>query len=191
MVVTNDEEVYKRCFAFHDQGHTPNRQGVEVGNRSMFGLDFRMNELTGAVGLAQLRKLDPVLEHLRKIKRVFKERISSLKEIEFRELPDPEGECASILTIILQNKETAAALGEKLGAPILLNSGWHVYRNMEQLLEKKTSDAQNCPFNCPYYGKNIEYKKGMLPKTEEILSRSINLSIGLRDKGIGAAWGIS
>jgi hypothetical protein len=63
--------------------------------------------------------------------------------------------------------------------------------NMEQLLEKKTSDAQNCPFNGPYYGKNIEYSKGMLPKTEEILSRSINLSIGLRDKGIGAAWGIS
>ncbi len=25
MIVTDDEEIYKRCFAFHDQGHTPMR----------------------------------------------------------------------------------------------------------------------------------------------------------------------
>ncbi|MDD5774132.1 MAG: DegT/DnrJ/EryC1/StrS family aminotransferase, partial [bacterium] len=88
------------------------------------------------------------------------------------------------------DRETATATGEKLGAPVLLNSGWHVYRNMEQLLEKKTSDAKTCPFTCPYYGKAIKYEQGMLPKTEDILSRSINLAIGLKDKGIGAAWGI-
>ena len=25
MVLTDDEELYKRCFAFHDQGHSPLR----------------------------------------------------------------------------------------------------------------------------------------------------------------------
>src|SRR5262249_17295856 len=41
MVVTDDEEVYRRCFAFHDQGHSPLRTGVEIGQRPFVGLDFR------------------------------------------------------------------------------------------------------------------------------------------------------
>ncbi len=31
MLVTDDDELYRRCFALHDQGHSPNRRGVEVG----------------------------------------------------------------------------------------------------------------------------------------------------------------
>src|SRR5439155_1191264 len=49
MVVTDDEELYERCFAFHDQGHSPLRTGVEIGKRPFFGLDFRFTELQAAV----------------------------------------------------------------------------------------------------------------------------------------------
>jgi dTDP-4-amino-4,6-dideoxygalactose transaminase len=45
MVITDDEDVYRRAFAFHDQGHSPLRTGVEVGERPFFGLDFRFTEL--------------------------------------------------------------------------------------------------------------------------------------------------
>ena len=58
MVATDDEAAYRRFFGFHDQGHSPLRMGVEVGSRPFVGLDFRMTELTAAVLLAQLRKLD-------------------------------------------------------------------------------------------------------------------------------------
>ncbi|MFC2023826.1 DegT/DnrJ/EryC1/StrS family aminotransferase, partial [Chloroflexota bacterium] len=57
MIVTDDEEVYRRCFAFHDQGHSPLRSGVEIGKRPFLGLDFRYTELQAAVLLAQLRKM--------------------------------------------------------------------------------------------------------------------------------------
>ena len=60
MVVTDDEELYRRCFAIHDQGHLPLRRGIEIGARPMLGLNFRMTELEGAVLLAQLRKLDRI-----------------------------------------------------------------------------------------------------------------------------------
>ena len=52
MVVTDDEEVYRRCFAFHDQGHSPLRTGVEIGKRPFVGLDFRFTELQAAVLIA-------------------------------------------------------------------------------------------------------------------------------------------
>ena len=58
MVVTKDDETYRRCFAVHDQGHSPLRTGVEVGYRPFVGLDFRMTELAAAVVLAQVGKLD-------------------------------------------------------------------------------------------------------------------------------------
>jgi len=163
---------------------------VEIGRRAVIGLDFRMNELTGAVALAQLRKLDSILNHLREIKKVYKDGISSLNNIKFREVTDETGECATVLTLILPDAGLAEAVARRTGSTTLINSGWHVYRNMEQLLEKRTIDGKGCPFTCPYYSKDISYEKGMLPRTEDILSRAVNLSIGLHDKGIGAAYGL-
>ena len=41
MVLTQDEALYRRCFAFHDQGHSPLRLGIEVGKRPFLGLNAR------------------------------------------------------------------------------------------------------------------------------------------------------
>jgi len=49
----------------------------------------------------------------------------------------------------------------------------------------------SCPFDCKEYGKDIEYKAHMLPKTDDILSRTVNISIGVVDPGIGAGYGIN
>src|SRR5579883_627017 len=84
MVVTDDENVYRRCFAFHDQGHSPLRTGVEIGRRPFVGLDFRFTELQAAVLLPQLRKLPRILSHLRANKARFKERIAGLPGLEFQ-----------------------------------------------------------------------------------------------------------
>ena len=65
MLVTDDDDLYARAFAMHDQGHSPFRKGIEVGARPMLGLNLRMTELEGAVLLAQHRKIDQILSHLR------------------------------------------------------------------------------------------------------------------------------
>ena len=38
---------------------------------------------------------------------------------------------------------------------------------------------------------NKPYRKHMLPQTDAILSRSINLSVGVVDPGLGASFGIN
>ena len=48
LVATDDDDLYNRAFAFHDQGHTPNRAGVQAGSRTILGLNFRVNELLNA-----------------------------------------------------------------------------------------------------------------------------------------------
>ncbi len=194
MVVTNDEQVYRRCFAFHDQGHSPLRTGVEIGRRPFVGLDFRFTELQAAVLLAQLRKLPRILAHLRANKKRFKDLIADVPGLEFRDLPDPEGDCATMLTVILPTEAVARRIAQDLGTKVVADAGWHVYSNMEQILEQRTITPEKCPFTCSPYterGGQMRYYKGMLPQTDALLARSINLSIGVSDPGLGSAFGVT
>jgi len=194
MVVTDDEETYKRCFAFHDQGHSPLRTGVEIGKRPMIGLDFRFTELQAAVLVAQFRKLPEILRRLRTNKKRYKEILSEIPGLEFRELTDPEGDCATILTVILPNEDVARRIAEDLGTKVAADAGWHVYANMEHILEQRTVTAEKCPFTCSPYtsrGGDMHYHKGMLPRTDALLARSLNISIGVSDPGLSSAFGVS
>lgn len=190
MLVTNDFNLYERAFAFHDQGHMPNRTGVEIGKRSVIGMNLRMNELTGAVALAQLRKLNNIIIKLREKKHRLKSQIDGIHGVKFRKIND-EGECATILTLLFKNKQDADRFAEGIGTKTLSHSGWHVYNNMEHILEKKTSTKYSCPYICKAYGQRIEYKKHMLPRTDSILERAVNISVGVVDAGIGSPFGIN
>ena len=181
----SDDALYERVFGFHDQGHKPSRMGVEVGNRSIVGINMRMNELSGAVALAQTRKLPNILNTLREKKAMLKAQLQDLPGVGFRTVND-EGECATLLTLLFETKELAAAFCEKAGTNVIARSGWHVYNNMEQILDKKTwTDAH------PFHQCDRTYAKNMLPATDDILERAVNISIGVVDKGLGAGTGIN
>lgn len=190
-VATNDAALFERAFGFHDQGHKPSRMGVEIGNRSIVGMNLRMNELTGAVALAQIRKLPHLLATLREKKSKLKGMLQGLPHMSFRVLNDAAGECATLLTLLFDTAELADAFCAKIGSKPVSTSGWHVYNNMEQILNKTTGSAANCPFDCPKYEHEIEYKKHMLPQTDAILARAVNISVGVVDKGLGAGYGIN
>ena len=191
LIVTDDENLYKRCFALHDQGHAPLRQGREIGARPFMSLDFRMTELQGAVLLAQFRKVGYIRERLHIHKKIFQSIINDLSGLEFRELTDPEGEAATVLTVIFPTAEIARQAVSELGGKCLSDSGWHVYSNMEPLLEKRVPVERGCPFHCPdTYAQEIKYYKGMLPQTDGLLARSFNIGLGMTDKAL-ANYGVT
>jgi dTDP-4-amino-4,6-dideoxygalactose transaminase len=180
MVTTDDDELYERAFGFHDQGHKPLRTGLEIGARSLVGINLRINELTGAVGLAQLRKLDMIVARLREQKRKFKAAIAAggIRGMEYRRINDP-GEICTMLTVLFPDEKTTRAAAAALGTKPLADSGWHVYNNMEQVLS--WTDEQ---------GKRPN-RAHMLTQTDAVLSRALNLSVGVVDPGIGASFGIT
>ncbi len=63
MVITNDDEVAARCRSFQDKCY--DRSGAPR-NPWHLGINYRMNELTGAVALAQTRKLPRLLQRRRR-----------------------------------------------------------------------------------------------------------------------------
>jgi dTDP-4-amino-4,6-dideoxygalactose transaminase len=180
MVTTDDDELYERAFGYHDQGHKPLRMGLEIGARSLVGINLRINELTGAVGLAQLRKLDTIIALLREKKRKFKEAIEAggIRNMSYRRINDP-GEIATILTVLFPDEAAARKVAMALEVKGVVDSGWHVYNHMEQILSWQDEQGRR------------PNRKNMLTKTDAILSRAVNLSVGVVDPGIGANFGIN
>lgn len=184
MIVTDDAELYERLFAIHDQGHAPHRLGSKYADRPFLGLNFRMTELSGAVLLAQVRKLDRIRDHLRANKGIVKSTISDLPGLGFRTIVDPEGDLATHLVVTFPSKDIAEAVARELGSITLAASGWHVYANMEHLMERRTVTGRGCPFDCGCYHEPVEYHAGMLPRTDELLGRSMSIGIGVFDTNL-------
>jgi dTDP-4-amino-4,6-dideoxygalactose transaminase len=178
LVVTDDPTLYETAFGVHDQGHKPMRFGVEVGTRNVLGLNFRMNEITAAVGLAQLKKIDKIIDTLRQKRSKFKSLIGATGGFKFRTLNDPAGDCATVCTVIFDTREQAVKVSKALGSKTVDESGWHVYSNMEHILNHLKQIGQ-------------PHTKGSYPKTDDILSRAMNISVGVVDGGLGTGWGIN
>jgi dTDP-4-amino-4,6-dideoxygalactose transaminase len=185
MIVTDDEDLYNRLFAIHDQGHAPNRLSSKYAERPFLGMNFRMTELSGAVLLAQVRKLDMIRSHLRANKKIVKAAIEDLPGLGFRAIVDPEGDLATHLVVTFPSAEVAQAVAGELGSIPLAASGWHVYANMEHLLEKRTVSGKGCPFDCSCFGHGkADYRAGMLPQTDALLARSMSIGIGVSDANL-------
>lgn len=190
MLITDDEDLYRRCFAMHDQGHSPQRRGVEIGTRPMLGLNFRMTELQGAVLLAQLGKLERIRTHLRSNRDLVWSLIADLPGIGFRSLPDRDGDLATHLVIVFPDVATARAVTSELGSITLDQSGWHVYDHMEHLLDQRTVTGRGCPFDCSCTHEGpARYERGMLPATDALLARSMSFAIGVLDPNL-APFGV-
>ena len=191
-VATNDVQLYKRAYSIHDMGHLALRKGIEMGNRTLMGYDFRMNELGAAVLSAQIKKMNIIKSTLKEKYNKFLTGIEDIDEIEFRQHPDPEGQIHTVLSVFFPNEKIARSVADELDAGVVIDAGWHVYNNMEHFIEKKLPTKEGCPFTCPYYkGGIVDYHVGMLPQTDDILRRTINISIGVVDKGLGSGFGIS
>lgn len=180
-VVTNSENLYLIADAFSDHGH--DHMGDDRGKEkhTIMGANYRISELNAAVGLAQLRKLDGILEKQRANKKVLKEAISNCKKVSFREIPDPEGDSATFLSFFLPDEDLARKAAGLLakegidGCFYWYDNNWHYIRQWDHL--KNLSFAAKPPImlldNCP------DYSKVSLPRSDEIMGRNISMLVKL------------
>lgn len=170
-LVTNNKKIYLRAREYSDHGHEINPK-VPRGEdtRTKWGFNYKATELTGAVGLAQLKKLDYVLKKQRENKNEIKRGISSIPGIEFRELPDKSGDAGDTLIFFLNKRENASAFAKALAKkgigtknlPDAVN--WHYAGTWTHIFH-------NFP---EYKGKNLEK---VWEQSTDYLRRSIALPV--------------
>lgn len=115
ILVTNDKGIYLKAREYSDHGHEQN-PNVPRGEdtRTIWGFNYKSTELHGAIGLAQLKKLNYIIKKQRENKKKIKEGISGIKGIEFREIPDLEGDAGDTLIFFVDSKAKASNFAKKL-----------------------------------------------------------------------------
>jgi 8-amino-3,8-dideoxy-alpha-D-manno-octulosonate transaminase len=108
-----------------------------------------MNELQGAVGLAQLKKLDCIIKQQNINKKAIVNEISDLTQIIFRTVPEGSEETAEALVFFVANNEIARRIRDELlkegiGTKILPEAiTWHfagTWSHVPSLVEANGND---------------------------------------------------
>ncbi len=193
MVATDDDFLYDRAQMYHDVAACwrpggPGKRFTSARYKGELfpGVNFRMAELIGAVARVQVRRLDGLIERMRKNKKRIKNAISDIEGIKFRRLNDPEGDTAIALffflpTVDLTKRFAQALKAERISVNSVYDKGvpdWHIYSYWEMIINKWTATPEGCPYTCPYYkGPEPKYSADMLPNTSDLLSKSIQIDI--------------
>ncbi len=178
MIITDDEDLWLRMSEYHDHGHdhviNPGGRGGE--GRSFIGFNYRMMEIQGAIGLAQLAKLDYIVEEQRKNKAALKEAAAGIRGVTFRNILDEQGDSATFLAFFLPDAEKALAVNQVLkengaGAIYFADNTWHYYPKWEHLINGSTLARSGWPFRDDGSKRKVVYDPGVLPASAAIIDR--------------------
>lgn len=187
MIITADEGLWRAMSEYHDHGHdhvvNPGGRGGE--GRRFIGSNYRMMEIQGAIGLAQLAKLDMMLAEMRKNKDRLREAASAIPGVSFRELVDPEGDTATHFSFFLQDREQCRRVNAVLrdngcGAICFAENTWHYYPRWEHLLAGKTLAAGGWPFIEPGGRKRVVYDPAALPASAALMERNLVYPVSVK-----------
>jgi len=185
-LVTNDPLAFERAGRFHDLGFLrPALLGQLGGTEraaSFCGGQWRMNEFTGAVALAQLRKLDTVvLDATRRHWRRIREQISAAcPDLRFRESGDVDGDAGIALALDLETPARAKWMGQAVSAEGIRIGPASACRNLLHdplVLERRMAHPALPPFGpgCP--GEHVVYSPELCPNTDAIVGSMLMIAI--------------
>ena len=180
-IVTDDPKIYETADAYADHGHDHVGHDRGAEGHAIMGANFRISELNAAVGLAQLRKLDRILETQRAHKRELKEALSRIKGLEFRKIPDENGDSATFLSFLLPDKATTAKASRELAAAGVdgcfywYDNNWHYIRQWDHIRGLKSA----APLPLTLFETRPDYEKMDLAQSDGIMQRTISMLIKL------------
>lgn len=183
MVVTRDRRLYERAVRLSDLGnYRPYHAAIVPSKEPAFaGGQYRMSELTAAVALAQLRKVEAMRTHCRALTARIVARIGGLSGLTFRPSPDAAGDFGLELYFYLNDAATVARFREKLDALNVncgARTGTYPQYNRDYVKTGRAHAPAASPFRefkeWPAQG----YRAEDFPQTEDLTRRFIALPIG-------------
>jgi 8-amino-3,8-dideoxy-alpha-D-manno-octulosonate transaminase len=179
LLLARDRRVFERAVRFHDLGvmrevFEAQMEG-KVTEGDFTGCQFRMSEFTGAVALAQLRKLDKsILDITRRYHKNLRNRVlSECPGMKLRKAGDPEGDAGITFFMDMETPEQAEWFVKALSAEGIRVSPTSGCCNL--LREKFVQDKRQVhpalpPFGAGWQGENVRYTPEQCPKTDEIFA---------------------
>lgn len=167
MILTNSNKLDKYCRQYHDHGHENNPKFPRGRDtKKIFGFNYRMTEMQGAIGKVQLKKLNKILKENKK-------RYGHLDKViskKFITRTIPENSQGSYDTYIF-------FVSDKKLKNKILN-----HLHLAGIGTKNLPDAME--WHCSYYWEHALTKKNIKRslKTKEILADAIAIPIWINKK---------
>jgi dTDP-4-amino-4,6-dideoxygalactose transaminase len=181
-LVTNDPLLYERAARYHDLGILRAPHQALLGGARLEGLignQYRMSEFTGAVLLAQLRKLDSIVAALRGHARRVYEGIADLPELHLRRRPDPEGEIGTNVWLGFQSVDQRDHFLKSMAAENVPGSTplGVALLPIQPAVEHKLTSHPNWPSFTSERGQAIRYGAECCPRTIAIHHRFAGITL--------------
>lgn len=78
MIVTDSKKIYELCCSLRNQGRAENMQWLD---HRLLGYNYRLDEMSAAIGLVQLKKLDKMIKERQKIAAWYKACLAKHRDI--------------------------------------------------------------------------------------------------------------
>jgi 8-amino-3,8-dideoxy-alpha-D-manno-octulosonate transaminase len=185
MLVSDDTALFERAVRYHDQGSVRVEELDELipeGSPLIIGVNYRMSELTAAVGVAQLTRMDWIIGRMRQHKARLVAAVADVAGLRVRPLPDPEGDTGATFIVLTATGEQATRVArgltaEGVPASVAWTSGQHVYHHFDQLIERRFLARRHCAWECPRYQGKATLHKGQFPRSDDVLKRAVHLDL--------------
>jgi perosamine synthetase len=153
IIVTNNDEIANLCYSIRNQGR--GEDGLWLSHVRL-GYNFRMDEMSAALGVAQLERIDEILERREQVAQMYFEKLKDVPEI--------------ILPQIEAN----------------VKMSWFVFVirfaksvNRDLVMKRLSSRGIGCrpyftPIHLqPFYVERFGYKRGDFPVTERVADKTL------------------
>jgi 8-amino-3,8-dideoxy-alpha-D-manno-octulosonate transaminase len=193
LVVSNDDTLGNRAWAYHDVGYTRNALGRVDPNGPVqsWGNCLHMSEVSAALLYAQVQKLDHITATMRARNQQLYRGLAQIPGIQPRRIIDPAGDSGPFVLIRTPSGEAAEELVNRtrnagvkpgpwgVGNIRMTNWGMHIYYHNISLIEKRGVNSAGRPWSDPLneFHKEIDYHKGALPQMDDLIERSILITV--------------
>jgi perosamine synthetase len=156
VLVTDNEELAGLAKSMRNQGRGESGEWLD---HERLGYNYRMDELSAALGCSQMERIEEILEKRAKVAGMYGEKLAEVEEVEV-----------------------------PFVAPYVNKMSWFVYViklergiNRNKVIKYLNEEGVQCkpyftPIHLqPFYGKMFGYKEGDFPVTEDVTGRTIAL----------------
>lgn len=185
LLVTRDIRTYERAVRLHDLGqYRPHHHAITPPQQPAFsGSNYRMSELTAAIALVQMQKVEAILKHCRKLQARVQEQVGELSGITWRSIPDPNGDFGFEMYFYLDDADAVQPFRDALDARKVNcqpRTGTYPQYHREHMLTGRTHHPASSPFREIKPWPAPGYRAEDFPITEDLTKRFIAIPIGWR-----------
>jgi dTDP-4-amino-4,6-dideoxygalactose transaminase len=186
------------CFSFQQGKHLPTGDGgmMTTDRADMYDklynewafsgespafltLNFRMNEMTAAVGLGQLQRVDGYLEEYTQSLHILDEAIRDCKWLRNRHVPKEAVQSGYIWVCTWEGDKHGLDYGrfqqvvQELGLPLRFGFTGAPAYTFDVFKVSTAYHQADCPVRCPFYQGDYRYQEGLCPTAEDLIPRLV------------------